>query len=501
MPTLVKVLILEDRPEDAELVLHQLRRAGFAPEWERVETEAEYLARLDPELDLILADYSLPQFDALRALRLLRESGLEIPFIVVAGAIGEEEAVACMRQGAADCLLKDRLARLGMAVSQALEQRRLRAEHRKVEDQLIILARAVAHSPVSIIITDIEGKIEYVNPKFTQVTGYVGEEVRGRNPRLLKSGQTPPETYQQLWETVARGEEWRGELCNLKKSGEPYWVSASIAPIKDTQGQITRYLGMQEDITARKEMEAALQAKEEALREMGQQLWQAAKLATMGELAASIAHELNNPLTTIILRVESLLARIPTGSPEQQSLGIIEQELERMASLVTNLLDFSRCRAAQISSVDVGQEIDTTLELNQYHLRNHRVEVQREFAADLPLVQADRQQLRQVFLNLFTNAVDAMPQGGVLSIRAYPLEQGIAIEIADTGSGITPENLDQVMKPFFTTKPEGKGTGLGLAICRRVVEEHGGKIRLESQVGQGTTVFLTLPVKNGNSAA
>ena len=108
--------------------------------------------------------------------------------------------------------------------------------------------------------------------------------------------------------------------------------------------------------------------------------------------------------------------------------------------------------------------------------------------------------MRQVFLNLFTNAVDAMPQGGVLILRVFARQQYIAIEIADTGSGIAPENLGQVMKPFFTTKPEGKGTGLGLAICRRVVEEHGGKIRLESQAGQGTTVVLTLPLKNGNNA-
>jgi signal transduction histidine kinase len=251
------------------------------------------------------------------------------------------------------------------------------------------------------------------------------------------------------------------------------------------------------DVTKRKQAEAALLAKDEELRTMSQQLWQAAKLATMGELTASIAHELNNPLATVSLRVESLLAQAPAETPERRALEVIEQEVERMGALVDNLLHFSRRSPQQISTLDVRAEIDKTLELIQHLLRNRRITVMREFAADTPLIQADRQRLRQLFLNLFTNASDAMPQGGTLTIRVTGAAQQVTIDIIDTGVGVAPENLSKIMDPFFTTKPEGSGTGLGLAICRRIMQEHNGTLDLTSDgPGKGATVRLALPRMN-----
>ena len=169
-----------------------------------------------------------------------------------------------------------------------------------------------------------------------------------------------------------------------------------------------------------------------------------------------------------------------------------------MSRLVTNLLQSSRQSALQLSTVDVCEEIEKSLELIQYHLRKYGIAVVREFVAEVPTLQADRQHLQQVFLNLFTNASDAMPQGGTLTVRASAglLKGGTAtvvIEFADTGMGVASEDLPKVWDPFFTTKLEGKGTGLGLAICRRIVEEHTGTISLESKVGQGTTVRIVLP--------
>jgi signal transduction histidine kinase len=247
---------------------------------------------------------------------------------------------------------------------------------------------------------------------------------------------------------------------------------------------------------------AEVQAKSEEIRTMSQQLWQAAKLATMGELAASIAHELNNPLATVSLRVESLLAATAPDAPQRRELDIIAQEVERMGSLVENLLHFSRRATPQISTLDVREEIGRTLELVHTHLRNRRINVVQDSVPDVPMIQADRQQLRQLFLNLFTNGADAMPQGGTLTIRVRPTEPvpaGVLIEVVDTGVGIAPTDLVKVMEPFFTTKPEGKGTGLGLAICRRIVQEHGGTIELASTVAQGTTVRMQLPVRNGTN--
>jgi signal transduction histidine kinase len=237
------------------------------------------------------------------------------------------------------------------------------------------------------------------------------------------------------------------------------------------------------------------------LRAMTQQLWQAAKLASVGELAASIAHELNNPLGTISLRLEGVLAKTPADDPRRRSLEIVDQEVQRMARLVGNLLHFSRAGRDQVSTVDVREELTRTIELTDHHLRRRGVEVAPEFDAGAPVIFADRQQLRQVFLNLFTNAGDAMPKGGRLVPRVQPGElpdgtPAVVVEVSDTGIGIAPEVLARVFEPFFTTKEEGKGTGLGLAICRRIVQGHRGTLQIESEVGRGTTVRVTLPVKN-----
>jgi signal transduction histidine kinase len=259
------------------------------------------------------------------------------------------------------------------------------------------------------------------------------------------------------------------------------------------------------EVDVRKAAEAALQIKNEELNTALQQLWQAAKLATMGELAASIAHELNNPLATVSLRVESLIARTQTGSPDRRELEIIEQEVTRMSNLIANLLQFSRRSTQQISTADICEEVEKTLELVSYHLRKYNVTVVREFAPHLPMIHADRQQLRQLFMNLFTNASDAMPRGGTLTIRvtAPPESRLIIIEVADTGTGISPEILSKVEEAFYTTKPEGKGTGLGLAICRRIVQEHNGTFDLTSEgiPGKGATARISLPATNGTNAA
>ena len=275
----------------------------------------------------------------------------------------------------------------------------------------------------------------------------------------------------------------------------------------------------------RKRSDAALRAKNREIAAMTQQLWQAAKLATMGELAASIAHELNNPLATVSLRVETLLGQLPPDDPKRSGLLVVQGEVERMGRLVANLLQFSRRSTTQVSTVDIHAELASTLDLVQYHLRGRNVVTAREMPPEALLVRVDRQQLRQVFLNLFTNAADAMPQGGTLTIRTQaatasgaaspkdpkrlvtrslglPVSRSalqVVVEISDTGDGIPPDVIAQVWEPFYTTKPEGKGTGLGLAICRRIVLEHGGTIEINSAgvPGKGTQIRITLPAAQG----
>jgi signal transduction histidine kinase len=242
-----------------------------------------------------------------------------------------------------------------------------------------------------------------------------------------------------------------------------------------------------------------LRQREDELRAMTQQLWQAAKLASVGELAASIAHELNNPLSIVSLRLETVLAKTPADDPRRRLLEVADQEVGRMAELVANLLNFSRTGREQVSIVDLCEEVAKTIELVDHHLFRKKVRIEREFSRGVPLINADRQQLRQVLLNLLTNAGDAMPDGGQLAVRIRSGEMAgktaAVFEVTDTGTGIPPEHLPRIFDPFFTTKEEGKGTGLGLAICKRIVDQHQGILEVESKVGSGTTVRVTLPAR------
>ena len=223
-----------------------------------------------------------------------------------------------------------------------------------------------------------------------------------------------------------------------------------------------------------------------------QQLWHSAKLATVGELTASIAHELNNPLQTVSLRIESLARRLSGDVGACEALSVVEKELDRMAHLVRNLLHLSRKGEQRITTVNAAEELETTLELLYYHLRTSGIQTIKEFQPSLPLIRVDPEQLRQAFLNIFTNACDAMPSGGTLTLRVHGGTR-VVIEVIDTGTGIAADDLPRVMETFFTTKPPGKGTGLGLPISRRIVEAHGGSISIESEPGRGTTIRIILP--------
>jgi PAS domain S-box-containing protein len=490
-------LNVEDSEQDVALLTRHLSRA-YELKIERVDTSSAMKAALETHAwDIILCDYSMPQFNALAALDVLKKTGLDIPFIIISGTVGEAVAVEAMRAGAQDYMMKESLTRLIPAIERELNEAENRRARRAAEEQLRLQSAALQAAANAILITDRDGKIVWVNPAFTQHTGYSFENVRGKNPRLLKSGRQGEAFYKEMWETILAGKVWRDTIINRRKDGTLNHEDLTITPIRDVTGAITHFVGIKQDITQLAQALADLQTKSEELNAMTQQLWQASKLATMGELAASVAHELNNPLATVGLRTENLLMQLPEDSDQRKPLEIIAQEVDRMASLVNNLLQFSRRSHRQVSTVDLREEIVNSVEFVHYHLRSRKIEVVREFADPLPTIQGDRQQLRQLFLNLLTNASDAMPQGGKLTVRAAPTTsndaKAVMIEFADTGEGITVENLEKIWEPFFTTKPEGKGTGLGLAICRRIVEEHGGTISFQSEAEHGTTVRIVFP--------
>lgn len=386
-------------------------------------------------------------------------------------------------------------------------------------------SRLVELAEDAIISATADGRIVLFNRGAERIFGYHREEVLGRSVETLipmRYGHAHKQhvTTFAANETEAR---WMGERSNvygLRKDGTEFPAEVTISTYRDGDNLLVN--AIVRDVTRQKEAEnqvkalnqdlearvakrtEELQTRTEELRATTQQLWQSAKLASVGELAASIAHELNNPLGTVSLRLETILHRMPDDAPCRPLLAIVEQEVERMASLVSNLLQFSRAHSEQISTVNICDEIVRTAELTDSYLRRRGVKLVHDFQSNPQTIFADRQKLRQVFLNLFTNAGDAMPKGGVLTTRVRQRtlpqrKQVVEIEVADTGHGIPEDILHKVMDPFFTTKDEGKGTGLGLAICRRIVQDHNGSITIESQPGQGTTVRILLPVQEGTN--
>jgi len=256
MESILKILIVEDLQTDADLIKRAITKSEIKFTDVRVENKKDYeLALKDFSPDIILSDYSLPQFNGMEALKIRQDVAPNVPFILVTGSLNELIAVDVMKAGADDYILKENLTRLSHAISAAIKKQETIKAQKDAEAKLRTLSRAVEQNPASIIITDIQGNIEYVNPKFTKISGYSFDEVAGNNPRVLKSGVTTKEDYKQLWETITAGNEWHGEFKNLKKNGEIYFESAVISPITDEHGIITHFVAIKEDITEHKQSE------------------------------------------------------------------------------------------------------------------------------------------------------------------------------------------------------------------------------------------------------
>ena len=517
MKTTLRILHLEDDRRDTELVRDTLAANSIVADVERVDCEGDFVAQLEQnEFDLILADYSLPSFSGISALTIAQEKRPDKPFIFVSGTPGEEAAIETLKRGATDYVLKRRLQKLPLSVWRAMSEVEERTEHGLADEARraseLRYRRLFEAAKDGILILDADsGQIVDVNPYLIEMLGLSKEELAGK----------------ELWEIGPFQDIVASKLAfaELKERG---YIRYEDLPLETRDGIVrpvefvsNSYLEGENrviqcnirDISGRKQVEVELReanqqleralkelrTKSEELASMTQQVWQSSKLATMGELAASIAHELNNPLATISLHAEILVGQLAAN--HRPSLHVIEQEVERMATLVSNLLVFSRRSHRQVSTVDLREELTTLLDFIQYHLRSHKIDIVNDCSIVLPTVQADRQQLRQVFLNLITNASDAMPQGGTLTVkgRAGVMANGqtaVVVEFSDTGTGVLTGDLPRLGEPFFTTKPEGKGTGLGLAICRRTVEEHRGTIEMETDLGKGMTVRITLPASN-----
>ncbi len=379
------------------------------------------------------------------------------------------------------------------SIVNALERKRTNTEVRR-------LTTALEQSPVGVVMTDRAGAIEYVNQKFMQLTGYSLGELRGQNPRILKSGLTPPETYAELWNTILAGDEWRGEFVNLHKDGTTFWSSATISPIRDYTGMTRHFVCVQEDVTAIKAAEDAMRAAQRAAEDANR---------AKSEFLASMSHEIRTPMNAIIGMAE-LLEETELTAAQRRYVDIFQGAGDALLTLINDVLDLSKIEAGKIEietvPFDLADLVERTVTILGIRSRDKGVELLSRIAPGTPTrLKGDPDRLRQVLTNLVGNAIKFTEEGQVLvSIevgKELPdIECGIelAVSVTDTGIGIPADKQQSVFESFTqadssTTRRFG-GTGLGLTISRRLVELMGGRIGVTSIEGEGSTFHFTLPV-------
>lgn len=495
----VRVLIVEDDPVDADLMVRELKRGGFAPDWVRVQTESEYLEQLDLAPEVILSDSNLPSFDGFEALDLLQARGLDIPFILVSGRLGEDVAVEAMKRGACDYLLKDRLTRLGEAVRRAIDQRRLSAERtwaiqalRQSEERYRLVSEASSDYVYSLRVNP-DGTLtcEWITDPFTRITGFDATEINLSGWTGLYHGEDLLMVAEHA-KALRSGRSDSFEVRIVTKDKRVRWIRVSERPVIVNE-TVERIYGAAQDITLQKQLE--------------EQLLQSRKMEAIGELAGGVAHDFNN-LLTVICGYGDLLQKQPDlNVTVREYADEILEAANRAAQVTRQLLAFGRRQIFRAKAVNLNN-IVANLDRLLRSLVGENVELRTVFDPDLGLVKVDPGQIEQVLMNLTVNARDAMPKGGRLTIETANVDTGeghadrqalpkggpcVMLAVSDTGFGMDPETAARAFEPFFTTKELGKGTGLGLAMAYGIVTQSGGDIRLDTNPGLGTTFKIYLP--------
>jgi two-component system, cell cycle sensor histidine kinase and response regulator CckA len=493
----IRVLFVEDDPSDALLVERELKLSGLTTIAHRVATEPDYLQAIDPTVDVILADFSMPGFGAVRALDLLKASGLDIPFIVVSGSIGEEMAVRILQSGASDYLLKDRLARLGQAVTRAIEERRVRLEKRAVAAELQQtegrMRFALDASRVGVWEADLHTGNVVWSEILESLHGLEPGEFGGTFDAFL--AQVHPDDRQHVRETVQQTSGTHDSNILYRcvwRDGSTHWISGRGRTFFDADGRPVRAAGIGLDVTERRALE--------------EQYRQAQKMEAVGLLAGGVAHDFNNLLTAIQGYCALLAESIGENSAHQADLREIREAADRATSLTRQLLAFSRRQTLEPRVLDLQVSVDALAPMLR-RLIGEDVEILIRGVSQ-GRVRADPGQVEQVILNLALNARDAMPTGGRLALdisdavidEAYVMRHPdatpgpyVTLSVTDNGIGMDASTAARVFEPFFTTKAQGRGTGLGLSTVYGIVKQSGGHISLQSELGTGTTFRVYLP--------
>ncbi len=476
----IRVLLVEDNADDAFLIERHLSRHGFVPSVTRVETAAEMTSALHaPEPpNIVLADYNLPSFSGPAALQLLHDPGLDIPFIMLSGAVSEEMAVESMRAGAHDYVTKQNLARLVPALERELKEASAR-RNKIVAEQALRASEARFHRlveamPLGLTICSASGHITYANTAIERLLGYAPGEITASRvtlPAICPGVRdlAPNDLTVEPFDTVC-----------VTTAGETVPVLLGIAILNPEQAPGDRQTAaFVADLTLQKQSEEVLRRTE--------------KLAVAGRFAASIAHEINNPLEAIT-NCLYLLGNTDLTDDGRNYLDLAQKELDRVAQITMQTLRFYR-RSTRPALADVHELIATVFTIFDARLRQAQIEIVRDLRP-IPLVFAHDGEIRQVLANLVGNALDALPRGGRIYLRTRPSTRsgraGVTLTVADTGVGMEPATRKRIFEPFFSTKGI-TGTGLGLWISQEILDRHNGGIRVRSRLsGQGAnggTVF------------
>ena len=503
----LRLLLVEDSDDDAELVLRELKRSSFDVVARRVQTAPDLQAALAEEYDVVLCDYTMPYLDAPTALALVRSVSADLPFIVVSGTVGEDTAVLVMRAGANDYLLKDNLRRLGPAITREIRDGRARAARRRADherQQAEASFRLIIESSPDLIVVHHEGRILYANPKTVERLGYAdaaaiaGEPlasiVMERDRRAVNPRATipVPPVVPSTERPAPIEQRWR------QKDGGFITVEVSQGAVS-FEGERANVL-IARDLTERNQIAAAMIEMD--------------RMAASGILAAGVGHEINNPLAYVLANLEFvtselevLVSELPREAFERlevriadlaQALADTNHGAQRVRAIVGDLRTFSRGDDENLSLVDVREILDSSARMAAVQIRQ-RATIVKHYTEVSPVL-ANESRLGQVFLNLVVNAAQALPEGAPsdnqIEMTARDEGEFVHVEISDTGSGIPVDALPRIFDPFFTTKPVGQGTGLGLSICRRIVVQLGGDISVTSEAGVGTRFVVRIPRAN-----
>jgi PAS domain S-box-containing protein len=499
MEASIKILHLEDNPNDSLLVQTIIKTPKVNYEYFFADNEDDFISILRNEkIDLILSDFNLPDYSGSEALLYAKNNYPDLPFVFLSGTMGEDAAIESLLNGATDYVLKSNMERVLPAVQRALNGANELKARRKAENQLLKLSRAIEQSPNSIVITDTNHIIEYVNPATFKLTGFEKAEIIGNSSRLFDAGG-PENNFFEIVNTIISGKEWQGELLNRKKTGELYWSSVSISPIFNDDGVIINFIGISEDITERKKLTADLiKAKEKA--EENDRL----KTAFLH----NISHEIRTPMNAIVGFSGFLNEPGLAFNKRKQFTDIIVQSSNQLLSIISDIIDIATIESGQekVYATEIRLNAALRLLLEQFSLKAEKQNVKLNLNLSLQDHQdsiiSDETKLFQILTNLIGNAVKFTKQGYV-NIGYQIKGQELEFSIEDTGIGIPSEMFEEIFNRFSqgesTIAHQFGGSGLGLSISKAYVGLLGGKMWLASELKKGSTFYFTIPYKKGSN--